>query len=497
VRRRPRGSGPRGRHDAGSRPRRRLEQALPAATRLAAVSFLAGAALLLLAPGTLIGGGDQIDAELHADLQREGFTGRIEQTLTQRLGRPLDPKLANIGRLLWFDTVTGLNRDNTCAGCHSPTNGFGDSQPIAVGIDNNGIVGPDRAGPRNMRRAPMVLNTAFFPSLMWNSRFRSLSGDPFDNSLGFLFPPPEGSSLSDEPHLLTAQAFIPPTERTEVTGFDFEGDDNAIRAEVANRLNEVPAYRRLFGERFAEVRRGVPIGFEMFARAIAEFEFSLTFANAPIDRYARGDATALDIPEKRGAVLFFGNAGCVQCHGVSGPSNEMFSDFRQHAIAVPQLVPQNTNNQFDGANADQDFGREDFTGERVDRYAFRTPSLRNVAVEAAFMHDGAFTTLAGAIRHHLDVVASLRSYDPVSQALPADLSGPIGPTAPLLAALDPLLATPIKLTPAEIDDLVAFVSKGLLDPRATPDKLHKLVPDAVPSGNGTLSFEFAGKAERP
>jgi cytochrome c peroxidase len=353
-----------------------------------------------------------VDEQLRTSLTQEGFTGRVQSTLTERLGRPLDARLANVGRLLWFDTVTGLNGDNTCAGCHSPTNGFGDSQPIAIGIGNNGVVGPNREGPRNMRRAPMVINNAFFPTLMWNGRFAALSGDPFDNGAGFVFPDPEGMSLSSEPHLLVAQAFIPPTERTEVTGFEFVGDNDAIRAEVARRLNGVAEYRRLFGQVFPGVRAGAPIGFGMFARAIAEFEFSLTFANAPIDRFARGDLKALTASEKRGALLFFGEAGCSSCHSVSGASSEMFTDFRAHAIAVPQLVPRETNNQFDGAAANEDFGLGQLTGLESDRYAFRTPSLRNVAVEAAFMHDGAFTSLRAAVLHHLDVVALLR---PVGQ----------------------------------------------------------------------------------
>jgi cytochrome c peroxidase len=229
--------------------------------------------------------------ELKAVLSAAGFIGSIESTLSRRIGHRLDSHLANIGRLLWFDTITGLNNDNTCAGCHSPTNGFGDTQSIAIGIQNNGIVGPDRAGPRNERRAPMVINTAFFPNLMWNSRFSSLSGDPFDNSKGFLFPAPEGLSLSNEPHLLVAQAFIPPTERTEVAGFTFPGDNYAIRAEVMNRLNDVPGYRKLFGDVFPNVKDGGPITYEMSAKAIAEFEFSLTFANAPIDQFARGSRT--------------------------------------------------------------------------------------------------------------------------------------------------------------------------------------------------------------
>lgn len=462
--------------------------------RLAACTAVFGCTLVVMAPQAVFGGSDtSLDTKLSDRLHDVGFTGRIGSTLEARLGRPVDPRLANIGRLLWFDTITGLNDDNTCAGCHSPTNGFGDTQPIAIGIDNNGVVGPDRIGPRNERRAPMILNTAFFPRLMWNSRFSSLSGDPFDNSAGFQFPAPEGISLSSEPHLLVAQAFIPPTERTEVAGFAFRGDNEAIRAEVARRLSETEGYRRLFGAVEPTVRQGGPISFQMFASAIAEFEFSLTFANAPIDRYARGDLGAMTPAEKRGALLFFGQAGCNACHSVSGQSNEMFTDFKQHVIGVPQLVPHVTNNQFDGPGETQDFGREDFTGDSADRYAFRTPSLRNVALEPFFMHDGAFRTLAAAIRHHLDVVKSLRTYDPAAQRLPWDLTGPIGPIDPLLARLDPQVAKPTILTADEFRDLVAFVGNGLLDPRATPARLKHLVPRRLPSGRTPLLFEFPAR----
>jgi len=463
--------------------------------RLAVCTLLAGSLVLVsivvLVPQTLSARhGSPLDDRLARTLEQLGFTGRIESTLSTRLGRPLDRRLADVGRLLWFDTVSGLNDDNSCAGCHSPTNGFGDTQSIAIGIENNGVVGPDRTGPRNMRRAPMVVNSAFFPRLMWNSRFSALSGDPFDNGAGFLFPAPERMTLSDHPQLLVAQAFIPPTERTEVAGFGFEGDNDAIRAEVARRLDAVSGYRRLFGAIYPSVRSGAQIDFTMFARAIAEFEFSLTFANAPIDRFARGDNGALTSSEQRGGLLFFGKAGCVSCHSVSGTSSEMFTDFRTHSIGVPQLVPELTNNQFDGTAANEDFGRQEITGDVRDRYAFRTPSLRNVAVEAAYMHDGAFTSLRAAIRHHLDVRASLVWYDPSAQRLPGDLVGRIGPVAPLLDALDPLVSGRIELTGAELDDLVAFVARGLLDPRAAPQRLRTLVPRTLPSGRQPLTFEF-------
>jgi hypothetical protein len=151
-------------------------------------------------------------------------------------------------------------------------------------------------------------------------------------------------------------------------------------------------------------------------------------------------------------VLFFGRAGCVGCHAVSGASNEMFSDFRQHVIGVPQLIPSDTNNTFSGPGANEDFGREDVTGDPTDRYAFRTAPLRNLALSPSFMHDGAFTTLPEAIRHHLDVVASARSYDPVATGLPPDLSH-LAPIEPILVRLDPLVTTPRRLADTQVDDL--------------------------------------------
>jgi cytochrome c peroxidase len=438
---------------------------------------------------------DPLDQGLSARLGQLGFTGRIEATMEQRLGRHLDQRRANLGRLLWFDTIGGLNNDNTCAGCHSPTNAFGDTQSIAIGIDNNGIVGPHRVGPRNQRRTPMAINTAFFPNLMWNSRFASLSGDPFDDISGFIFPMPEGLSLSYLPQLLDAQAFIPPTERVEVAGFAFPGDNFAIRAEVLNRLNAVDAYRKLFGEVFPEVKNGSPIDFNMFGKSIAEFEFSLVFADAPIDQYARGQKNALTNDQKKGALLFFGTAGCVECHKVSGQSNEMFSDFSQHVIGVPQIAPAvgdpaAGNVTFDGPGQNEDFGLEQITGDVSDRYKFRTSPLRNVALQPTFFHNGAFTRLEDAIRHHLDVLASVNNYSPATAGVAPDLRGPLGPMAPVLARLDPLLATPIHLTDEEFRQLVDFVTNGLLDPRAKPENLRKLVPKSVPSSRPTLKFEF-------
>jgi len=487
-------------------------------------------------------GESALDSALAAALANAGFTGNIQQIFQQRLevtlGRSIDPKLADLGRMLWFDKIHSLHHDNTCGGCHSPTNGFGDSQPMAIGVQNNNLVGPDRGGPRNQRRSPLVVNTALYPAMMWNGRFNSLSGDPFDNSLGFRFPFPEDdtrfSNANDVAHhvtqLLQAQAHMPPTELIEVAGFngtcpngspdptlgpafcqfdDGKGEivplpdgtgsrDEPIRQKALSILNATPAYRQLFGEVFPEVAAGAPIDFFMFGKAIAEFEFTLVFADAPIDQFARGDHSAMTAAEKRGALIFFGKANCVQCHAVSGrsavgESNEMFTDFQERVIGVPQIAPffgvGQGNVIFDGPGQDEDFGLEQISGNDADRYKFRTAPLRNLALAPGFFHNGAFTRVEDAIRHHLNVYKSGRTYDPVAAGLPADLTHRVGPIEPVLKRLDPLLKNPIHLTDSEFSDLVSFVRDGLLDQRAKPENLCNLVPTRVPSGLPTLQFE--------
>ena len=121
--------------------------------------------------------------------------------------------------------------------------------------------------------------------------------------------------------------------------------------------------------------------------------------------------------------------------------------------------------------------------------AFRTSPLRNAALQPAFFHNGAFTRIEDAIRHHLDVFDSARDYDPRRAGVDPDLRHRLGPIEPVLARVDPLLATPIELTPAEFANLVAFVRDGLLDERARKHSLCRLAPDAVPSGLPTMRFE--------
>jgi cytochrome c peroxidase len=530
---------------------------------------------------------EDLNKQLRAILNHHHFTGRVESTLESRLGRPLNLAKAEVGRALFFDKFVGLHGDNSCAGCHSPLNGFGDSQSIAIGVENNNVVGPRRTGPRNQRRTPSVVNTAFYPKLMWNGRFSAISGDPFDNSSGFEFPAPEGTTRfppadPDFKHLLQAQAHIPPTELSEAAGFtkfsdsvltssrfqtksnggarlvkqvgsskvdtvfdssapgtvkmfsrifrtsagngpliDFDQFDvppigstgvalpppqrvprpdggfdefrnEPIRDVLLGRLNASEAYRGVFLNAFPELLPSQPITFAMVGQALAEFEFSVTFMNAPIDRFARGETRAMTPQQKRGALLFFGKARCVQCHAVSGGSNELFSDFANHVAGIPQIAPtfgrangdvpfRNRQGEF-SMDGNQDFGRFDVTEDNSDIYKFRTSPLRNLATQSSFFHNGAFTRLSDALRHHLRTIELAPIYDPGHAGVAADLRHNTGPISRVLERLDPALRNPISLSTGEFSDLLAFLRDGLLDERARPENLARFIPESLPSG---------------
>lgn len=423
-------------------------------------------------------GSRQLDQSRSSVLQDSGLSGRGASTLEARLKRRIDHRLAELGRLLFFDVAGGLHNDDTCAGCHAPAAGFGDTQSIAIGVQDNGIVGPSRTGPYNQRRAPMVIDTALYPKLMWNGRFRAPGGDPFSNALDFTFPPPEGTSKfpPNDPHfrhLLVAQAHIPPTELVEVAGF------GGTKGTIGPRFDQFDDYPLCIGSFDCTVPAPDSSGFR----------------NEPIRRStALRGGSAMQCPSGKsgGALVFFGKGKCA-CHSVAGQSNEMFSDFQMHNIGVPLIAPAFGaglgNMIFDGPDENEDFGLEQLTGNPGDRYKFRSSPLRNVGLQPAFFHNGAFTRLEDAIRHHLDPALSATTYDPRVAGVDSDLASRVAPPGPILATLDPVLASPIVLNAGEFNDLVAFVRNGLLDPKARPEFLCELIPFAVPSGMSLLYFE--------
>ena len=154
-------------------------------------------------------------------LRRAGFSGKSNRHSRRGSGARSTASSRTSG-VCFLRQIAALRGDNTCAGCHSPTAGFGDTQSIAIGIQNNNIVGPNRPAqpaPHADRRQHGVLPK---PDVEW--AISSAAGDPFDNSRdsssrrrkGSRCFPPHDPVIST---LLAAQGHLPPTELVEVAGF--------------------------------------------------------------------------------------------------------------------------------------------------------------------------------------------------------------------------------------------------------------------------------------
>jgi cytochrome c peroxidase len=213
-------------------------------------------------------------------------------------------------------------------------------------------------------------------------------------------------------------------------------------------------------------------------RIDAAFEIdSWTYVDSPWDRYLAGEDSALSDEAKRGALLFYGKAGCARCHSVN-----LFTDQEPRNVAVPQLGPGKDE------EAPLDIGRARVTNYPGDMFAFRTPPLRNVGLSGPWMHSGAFSTLEGAVRHMLNLQESLRSYAP-GQLVPELQTSVHDDPATLdllLAKVDPLVASPIELSDAEFTALMTFLH-ALTDPAAMD--LKEDIPPSAPSG---LAVEDVG-----
>jgi cytochrome c peroxidase len=400
------------------------------------------------------------------------------------LGTAPAPQLVELGRFLMFDKLLSGNKDIACATCHHPLHATGDGLPVSIGTGGHGL-GPQRVrGPGRAfipRNAPELFlrGASEWRTMFWDMR---VSGDPVN---GFLTP--AGARLpSGLDSVLAAQAMFPVTSRDEMRGklgdiaVDGEANELAMIADddmpsiwqgIMQRLLSIGEYVELFARAFPDVPPA-QLGFQHAANAIAAFEASAwALLDSPWDNYLRGDDRALSDDAKRGALLFYGKARCASCH-----SGSLFTDQLAHNIAVPQVGPGK------GAEAPLDFGRGRETGAVKDRYAFRTPPLRNVVATGPWMHDGAFATLEAAVRHHLDPETSLRSYDPALH-LPEELQDTFQSSPDLiddlLGHLDPLLGAPLSLDEDEIQALLAFL-EALTDPKVFD--LSADVPERVPSG---------------
>lgn len=398
-----------------------------------------------------------------------------------------------LGRLLFFDKVLSGNRNISCATCHHPLTGTGDGLSLGVGEGGHGLgaarntgEGSDEVHERVPRNAPALFNLGAreYRVMFHDGRVVEDPGHPSG------FQSPAGGDLpTGLDNTLAAQAMFPVTSPTEMAGQSGENPvaDAAVAGRLAGpdgvweqlaaRLRDIPEYVALFQDAYDDVATAEDVTMVHVANAIAAYEtVAFRADDSPYDEYLRGRSSALTKSQRKGLRLFNGRAGCVTCH--AGP---LQTDHGFHAIAMPQFGP----GKGGGVDGADDLGREHVTEDSRDRYRFRTPSLRNVALTGPWGHTGAYDTLEAVVRHHLDPVRSLREYD-LAEAV-------LSPNAELetldrrilddstrveaIAARNEL--APKRLSDRDVECLVDFLH-ALTDSRV--HELRREVPTTVPSG---------------
>ncbi len=270
-----------------------------------------------------------------------------------------DPARVVLGRALFFDAGLSSSGKMSCSTCHDPALGFGDGRRLAVG----------KGGEQLRRHAPSLFNLALGEHFFWDGRSESLEKqalEVIENPLEF---------------------------------------DTTLEA-IVNTLRADPNYQRAFQKAFREGLTGQNV-----LRAIADFERSLVAFDSPFDRYLSGDTQALSSSAKRGYALFEGQAGCVNCH-----SGANFSDGDFHNTGVPT----------------SDKGRLEVDRNvrfRMRPYpflghykAFKTPTLRNVALSPPYFHNGIAATLRDVVNFYRVGGLARDEYGRSPDVHPLDLS---------------------------------------------------------------------------
>jgi cytochrome c peroxidase len=321
---------------------------------------------------------------------------------------PQTPEKVELGELLFHDDRFSSTGEVSCATCHDAGKAFTDS-PLTVseGIDK-------LTGTRN---APTVVNAAYFTTQFWDGRSPSLE----DQALHPFLNPVEMGLESHQPIL------------------------DIVRTDP----DYVEAFKNVFG------KSGEEITMKEVTQAIAAFERTQVFGDSPFDRwYYGGDIGALTAAQQRGFDIFVNEGRCVSCHIVE-QTQALFTDNRFHNIGVgindiqddvPKLAKAFLKADATASEVDvkvltdpntSEIGRFVVTRTFDDLGSFKTPTLRNIAVTAPYMHDGSVETLRDAVVHYNNGGVTVEG-DPVNDFL----SGGI---------------RPLNLTDEQIDDLVAFM----------------------------------------
>ncbi|MBI4512210.1 MAG: cytochrome-c peroxidase [Deltaproteobacteria bacterium] len=266
---------------------------------------------------------------------------------------PTTPEKVELGKLLFFDGRLSGDTTTPCSGCHQPKLGWGDGMDLSHGYP----------GTHHWRNSQTVINSAYYAKLFW-----------------------AGESTSLE-------------KQAEAAATGNVAGNGAIDL-MEERLRQVPEYVDRFRKVFGTERPEIGDAW----RAIAAYERTLIQTGTPLDRFLRGDASALGPEAKRGKALFEGKARCIQCH--DGP---LTSDEKYHNIGLPPSPTYETSplvtitfrfqNYSRGVpeevyrKSKLDLGLYYTTARDEDMAKFRTPSLRYLKYTAPYMHNGVFKTL--------------------------------------------------------------------------------------------------------
>lgn len=250
---------------------------------------------------------------------------------------PPTPERVRLGRWLFYDKRLSADGTISCATCHRPEYAFSDITPVSTGI----------GGQKGTRKPPCIINQAWtlYPVFFWDGRADSLE----------------------------AQALGPVANPIEM--------GNTHEAMIRT-LEQVQGYRNYFKEAFGSPE----ITKDRIAKAIADYERTRMSGNSPWDRWKNGDANAVSEEVKKGDALFFDKASCNQCH-----LGQNFTDSSFHNLGIGWDA---------AARKNSDEGRFVITQKDIDRGAFKTPTLRDVAKHPPYMHDGSIATLREVIEHY-------------------------------------------------------------------------------------------------
>lgn len=396
-----------------------------------------------------------------------------------------------LGKFLFYDKILSGNKNTSCATCHHSLTDTGDGLSLPVGEGGRGLGVTRNTGKgrhaiveRVPRNAPHIFNLGAkeFTAQFYDGR---VEFDPSYPSSSFS---PAGYDLPEGlDGVLASQAMFPVTSTTEMAG---QSGENRVATAAANddlprvwellakRLRRNPEYVELFKSAYPdEIQSKQDIDFVHAANAIAAYEaVAFRADNSPFDQFLKGDRSAISKEAKKGMQLFYGKAKCGTCHSGKFQTDQSF-----HATAMPQIGP----GKGHGPSGHEDFGREDVTGDVEDRFKFRTPSLRNIALTAPYGHDGAYDTLEAMVRHQLDPVVAINNYDMSQVTLPSredldELDFLVQNNSALVKNIaNANELEPVNLSERQFQHLMAFLH-ALTD--SSSIDLRKTVPKKVPSG---------------